>query len=88
MLCARCDHDLKKHCPGNQQHSDYKEESRLIEVQYRKGTHICHVRHCLNPLCSCVDFVAPAPELPAMFTQPNSPAEIDAYETALARDGR
>ncbi len=78
MICARCDHPLSKHCPGNVQHSDYKEESRLIEVKYRKGTHTCHVRHCLNPLCSCVDFIEPGPR--------ETPAEREAWERAMKRD--
>jgi len=55
-LCTRCDHPLSQHCRGEQQHTDHKEDSRMIPPRWRKGTLTCHTRHCDNPLCSCVDF--------------------------------
>lgn len=57
MNCARCDHPLKKHCKGDQQHSNHKEDARMVAADDRKMTSTCHTRHCLEPLCSCVDFV-------------------------------
>ena len=49
-LCARCDHPRSRHCPGGVDHiGGYK------GTQERHVT--CHTRHCLNPLCSCVDLV-------------------------------
>jgi hypothetical protein len=53
---CECNAPLSKHCKGNQQHTDPKEDSRMMAVKDRKGTFICHTRHCLAPLCSCVDF--------------------------------
>jgi hypothetical protein len=58
-ICARCDHPKQAHCKGNQQHTNHKEDSRMVPSAWRKGTFICEVRHCLNPLCSCVDFIEP-----------------------------
>jgi hypothetical protein len=50
MICARCDHPLTKHCPGRVTHVNaYKGNRETVTV--------CVSRHCLNPLCSCVDFV-------------------------------
>lgn len=60
-LCARCGHALSKHCKGNVEHGDYKEEARMVAAEWRRRSVTCHVRHCLNPLCSCVDFVDPDP---------------------------
>lgn len=66
MNCDRCDHSIEKHCKSGVKHVNHKQEMWPVA----KDWHICKVRHCLLPLCSCVDFVEPAPELPAMFTQP------------------
>lgn len=53
MNCERCEHPEKKHCPG-----------KIVHVGSYKGNReyvvTCVGRHCLNPLCSCVDFVEPA----------------------------
>lgn len=56
-LCRRCTHPLTAHCKSEQLHTDHKEDSRMVEPKWRKGNVICHTRHCLNPLCSCVDFI-------------------------------
>jgi hypothetical protein len=78
--CARCSHPLSKHCKGEQQHSDYKEESRLIDVEYRTKTFICHVRHCLNALCSCVDFIEPDSELARILAAKTAEVEAQVAE--------
>jgi hypothetical protein len=54
-LCKRCDHALSAHCKGNVLHSYYKEDLR--PANDRKCNVTCHTRHCLNPICSCVDFI-------------------------------
>jgi len=59
MNCFRCEHTISQHCPGDQLHTDHKEDSRMVPMQWRKGNTICHTRHCLNALCSCVGFVEP-----------------------------
>lgn len=56
MNCAFCTHPLEIHCPGEVPHTDHKEDSRMVPVEWRRGTHVCHTRHCLAPLCCCVDF--------------------------------
>ena len=57
MKCARCDHDLSKHCPGHVRHVDHKYE---MWPQAPPGSiRVCEVRHCLLPLCSCVNFIEP-----------------------------
>lgn len=54
MICARCDHPIERHCKGLVTHVDaYKGNREVVTV--------CVGRHCLNPLCSCVDFVEPKP---------------------------
>ena len=60
-LCKRCDHELSRHCKSNQSHGCHKDESRMIPLKYQKKPHICQTRHCLNPICSCVDFIEPDP---------------------------
>ena len=59
MKCARCTHDLADHCRGNVPHADHKEEQRMMQLKWRKGTRVCSTRHRTQPLCSCVDFIAP-----------------------------
>jgi hypothetical protein len=54
--CARCEHPLSEHCKGGQVHGDHKDDQRMTPMRYRKGMFKCEVRHCLQPLCSCVDF--------------------------------
>lgn len=38
------------------QQRDHKEDARMVPNDRRTGNHVCHTRHCLAPLCSCVDF--------------------------------
>jgi hypothetical protein len=52
MICARCKHPEAKHCKGNIEHFYTYKGSREVATT-------CVGRHCLNPLCSCVAFVAP-----------------------------
>lgn len=59
MKCARCDHEESQHCKSGVKHVDHKQEMWPKPTRW----HICTVKHCLLPLCSCVDFVAPAGEL-------------------------
>jgi hypothetical protein len=50
-LCGYCRMPLSKHCRGNVEHIDeYK--NRIYRVT-------CRTRHCLAPLCDCVDYVEP-----------------------------
>jgi hypothetical protein len=56
-LCARCECKRSKHCKGEQTHGNYKEDSRMVPLKWRKDAVVCHTRHCLEPMCSCVDFV-------------------------------
>lgn len=53
MICARCEHHDKDHCKGGQVHSSPKEAQAMAG----RGSSICIVRHCLHPLCSCVELV-------------------------------
>lgn len=62
MNCARCTHPEAEHCKGGVAHADHKEEQRMMQVKWRKGTRICAVRRCLQPMCSCVDFITPKEE--------------------------
>jgi hypothetical protein len=48
-LCAYCAMPLSMHCEGNQVHTD---DHKTHHVTTR-----CVSRHCLAPLCDCVDFV-------------------------------
>jgi hypothetical protein len=57
MNCARYGCSLKDHCKGGVEHSNYKEEARMVPLKWRRPSKPCQVRHCLVPLCSCVDFV-------------------------------
>lgn len=50
--CAHCDHALSAHCKGGVKHVYHKDDM----VKDPRVT-VCETRHCLNPLCSCVDFV-------------------------------
>jgi hypothetical protein len=52
MKCQRCDHDQTDHCKGSKLHSALKDEGRVESRQT-----LCTTRHCLMPLCSCVEFV-------------------------------
>ena len=49
-LCARCDHPRARHCAGGIDHIHSYKGNQEYHVT-------CHTRHCLNPLCSCIDFV-------------------------------
>ena len=55
--CGYCNHLLSEHCPGFVAHACHKEESRMMEVRWRKGTLVCKTKHCNNPLCDCIGFV-------------------------------
>ena len=52
MNCTRCQHPLDQHCKSEVAHADMKDEKPGITPRVT----VCHTRHCLNPLCSCVDF--------------------------------
>jgi hypothetical protein len=54
MDCERCGHPTERHCKGGVQHVSQYKGASVNEVK-----RICVGRHCLNPLCSCVDFVEP-----------------------------
>lgn len=54
MNCARCDHPESRHCKGGVKHVSQYKGASVNEV-----IRTCVSRHCLNPLCSCVDFVEP-----------------------------
>lgn len=56
-LCLRCEHPVSAHCKGEQLHTDHKEDARMVPQRWRRNNTICHTRHCLYPLCSCVDLV-------------------------------
>jgi hypothetical protein len=56
-ICKRCDHPLSAHCKGEQQHTNHKEDARMVPLKWRHGSVTCHTRHCDNPLCSCVVFI-------------------------------
>lgn len=56
-MCV-CGAPLSKHCKGNVEHSDPKEDYRLVAHASRKWTVTCKTRHCLGPLCSCLEFRA------------------------------
>ena len=58
MKCLRCDHKKKDHCKGGVSHDSYKFTMRMA---LDPDPHTCTTKHCLAPLCSCVDYV----ELPA-----------------------
>lgn len=50
-LCAYCQMPKSIHCKGNVDHTDD-----------RKAHHVtvrCKTRHCLAPLCDCLDYVEP-----------------------------
>lgn len=54
-----CGAPLSRHCKANIEHSDYKDEMKQNGATPR--THVCKTRHCLDPLCCCVDFQEAAP---------------------------
>jgi len=51
--CEKCQHMLSRHCKAFQRHLFYKDELRQVRFP---RTFICRGRHCMEPLCSCVDF--------------------------------
>jgi hypothetical protein len=53
MTCAYCQHAEEEHCKGQVRHQHYKDEMRQV---VHSRTRVCHVRHCLQPLCDCVNF--------------------------------
>ena len=53
--CNRCGHPLKAHCKGGVNHGNYKEDARMIPMEYRSATSPCKTKHCNEPLCSCVE---------------------------------
>jgi hypothetical protein len=57
MNCARCDHTRAEHCTAGTQHTDHKEDARMVPIEWRHGTTKCVTNHCNQPLCSCVDFI-------------------------------
>ncbi|MFP5277008.1 MAG: hypothetical protein ACLGPM_07825 [Acidobacteriota bacterium] len=54
MTCARCDHPLSKHCKGNVAHVYHKDD-----MVKNPRTTTCTMRHCLNPMWSCIDYIEP-----------------------------
>jgi len=62
MKCEFCNHEDKDHCKGGELHSDHKEDARMVEIKYRKGSRVCVSRHCDQPLCCCLAFIAPIRE--------------------------
>ncbi len=56
IICARCGHSAGAHCEGRQTHTGWKAHTKPFR---------CVSRHCLEPLCSCVDLVTPAEEIAA-----------------------
>ena len=46
-ICGKCGHALKKHCKGKDWHGDWR----------GPGSGNCVSRHCMEPLCSCVEYV-------------------------------
>lgn len=62
MNCLRCTHKAERHCPGGVVHANHKEEARMMSVASRRAASKCATRHCLEPLCSCVDLIAGEPE--------------------------
>lgn len=75
MKCERCDHPEADHCKGGKTHQEWKESQRQWVVT--RFT-VCVSRHCDQPVCSCVDFVAPEVI--------ETPAEREAWLDAIARD--
>ena len=57
MKCARCGCAASDHCRSNIEHSNYKEEARMVPLDWRRPAAKCKTRHCMVPLCSCVDLV-------------------------------
>jgi hypothetical protein len=55
--CARCGHDRRDHCRPGTSHGSYKEEARMVPLEWRRHNVTCITAHRLQPLCSCVDFV-------------------------------
>lgn len=54
MNCKNCHHPLGEHCKGNQRHTHYKDEMRMVKDA---RVTVCTTKHCNNALCDCVDFV-------------------------------
>lgn len=57
MKCLRCEHVDSDHCKGGVMHFNHKEESRMVPVADRAPKQACAARHCLQPLCSCVELI-------------------------------
>lgn len=70
MKCARCDCDEKAHCKGNVVHVGHYKSDREYVVT-------CVSRHCLNPMCSCVDFIEPGQPIPKLWPPPELLAAAD-----------
>lgn len=51
-ICSRCGHALSRHCPSGVKHVNHKQEFWPKPDSWN----ICATRHCLEVLCSCVDF--------------------------------
>lgn len=67
-LCAYCQMPLSMHCRGGVEHAD--------NYKGRGGTIRCRTRHCLAPLCDCVNFVEPAKEKKPDETAANAPPAV------------
>jgi hypothetical protein len=52
MTCI-CTHAESGHCKGGQRHAYHKDEARMMR---QPQVHVCASRHCLEPLCDCVDY--------------------------------
>lgn len=92
MDCERCGHAAKDHCKGNVEHSNWKDEHRQNGLPPRVS--MCHTRHCLMPLCSCVDLIEPTKSralIEGWFdgcTEPINPGGHSAYGIAINVDGQ
>jgi hypothetical protein len=52
--CLRCECPIEKHCKGVVFHHSHK---------HNQVGHFCRGRHCLTPMCSCIELqLAPEPE--------------------------
>ena len=53
--CGRCGHPEKAHCKGDRDHEHYPGYLRKeLSVQIIH----CTKRHCLEPLCSCIELTS------------------------------
>jgi hypothetical protein len=46
-VCGHCGHKTARHCKGGETHSDWR----------GPGVTTCVGRHCMEPLCCCVECV-------------------------------